>query len=132
MKRQKGMTPEDEPPRLEGVQYATGEEHRAITENSRKNEEAGPKQKRCSAVDASGGESKVQSWKEQYFTAEHRRIDASELWCWRRLLESSLDCKEIKPVSPRGNQPCIFIGRTDVEAPTLWPPDAESTRWQRL
>ena len=71
MKRQKGMTPEDELPRLEGVQYATGEEHRAITENSRKNEEAGPKQKQHSAVDASGCESKVQSWKEQYCTAEH-------------------------------------------------------------
>ena len=35
--------------------------------------------------------------------AEHRRIDAFELWCWRRL-ESPLDCKEIKPVSPKGNQ----------------------------
>ena len=35
--------------------------------------------------------------------AEHRRIDAFELWCWRRLL-SPLDCKEIKPVSPIGNQ----------------------------
>ena len=37
------MTPEDEPPRLEGVQYATGEERRAITNNSRKNEVAEPK-----------------------------------------------------------------------------------------
>ena len=36
--------------------------------------------------------------------AEHRRIDAFELWCWRRL-ESPLDCKEIKPVNPKGNQP---------------------------
>ena len=35
--------------------------------------------------------------------AEHRRIDAFELWCWRRLL-SPLDCKEIKPVNPKGNQ----------------------------
>ena len=34
---------------------------------------------------------------------EHQRIDAFELWCWRRL-ESSLDCKEIKPVSPKGNK----------------------------
>ena len=41
----KDMTPEDEPPRLEGVQYATGEERRAITNNSRKNEVAGSKQK---------------------------------------------------------------------------------------
>ena len=36
--------------------------------------------------------------------AEHRRTDAFELWCWRRL-ESPLDCKEIKPVNPKGNQP---------------------------
>ena len=70
MKRHKGMTPEDEPTRLEGVQYATGEKQRAITKNSRKNEEAGPKQKRRSAVDASGGESKVQCCKEQYCIAD--------------------------------------------------------------
>ena len=37
--------------------------------------------------------------------AEHRRIDAFELWCWRRL-ESPLDYKEIQPVSPKGNQEC--------------------------
>ena len=37
--------------------------------------------------------------------AEHRRIDAFELWCWRRLLEKSpLDCKEIQPVNPKGHQ----------------------------
>ena len=35
--------------------------------------------------------------------AEHRRIDAIELWCWRRLLRSPLDCKEIQPVPPKGN-----------------------------
>ena len=40
--------------------------------------------------------------------------------------ESPLDCKEIKPVNPKGNQTCIFIGRTDAEGPTLWPPDAKS------
>ena len=39
---------------------------------------------------------------------------------------SSLDCKEIKPVNPKGNQPWIFIGMTDAEAPILWPPDAKS------
>ena len=43
MKRQKDMTPEDEPPSLEGVQYATGEEWSAITNSSRKNEVTGPK-----------------------------------------------------------------------------------------
>ena len=59
--------------------------------------------------------------------AECRRIDAFELWCWRRL-ESPLDCKEIQPISPKGNQSWIFIGRTDAEAetPILWPPDAKN------
>ena len=59
--------------------------------------------------------------------AERRRINAFELWCWRRLL-SPLDCKEIKPVHPKGNQSWMFIGRTAVEAetPILWPPDANS------
>ena len=58
--------------------------------------------------------------------AERRRIDAFELWCWRRL-ESPLDCKEIQPVHPKGDQSCVFIGRPDVEAETLilWPPHAE-------
>ena len=45
MKRQKYMTLEDEPPRLKGVQYATGEEQKAITNSSRKNEVTAPKQK---------------------------------------------------------------------------------------
>ena len=54
------MTTEDEPfPRLEGVQYATGEEQRAIINSSRKNEVAGPKQKWHSGMDVSGSESKV-------------------------------------------------------------------------
>ena len=58
--------------------------------------------------------------------AECWRIYAFELWCWRRLL-SSLDSKETKPVNLKGNQPWIFIGRTDSEAevPMLWPPDAK-------
>ena len=57
--------------------------------------------------------------------AEGRRIDAFELWCWRRLL-SPLNYKEIQPVHPKGNQPWIFIGRTDTEAPILWPPDGKN------
>ena len=40
-----------------------------------------------------------------------------------KTLESPLDCKEIKPVNPKGNQFQIFIGRTDAKAPILWPPD---------
>ena len=46
--------------------------------------------------------------------AKCRRLDAFELWCWRRLLRVLLDCKEIKPVHHKGNQPWIFIGRTDA------------------
>ena len=59
--------------------------------------------------------------------AERWRIHAFELWCGRTF-ESLLDCKEIKPVNPKGNQPWIFTGRTDaeVEAPILWPPDGKS------
>ena len=44
------------------------------------------------------------------------------------MLESPLDCKEIQPVHPKGNQSWIFIGKTDAEAetPTLWAPDAKN------
>ena len=62
-------------------------------------------------------------------SAEHRRIDAFELWCWRRLLiDSLMDCKEVQLVHHKGDQSWIFIGRTDAEAETaiLWPPDAKS------
>ena len=41
-------------------------------------------------------------------------------------LESPLDCKKIQPVNPKGDQSRIFIGRTDGEAPILWPPDTKS------
>ena len=68
--------------------------------------------------------------------AEHLRIHAFELpknWCFwtvvlEKTLEGPLDCKEIKPVNPKGNQFWIFIGRTDAEAETLilWPHEAKS------
>ena len=60
--------------------------------------------------------------------AEHRRIDAFELWCWRRLLRVPWSCKEIQPVHPKGDHSWVFIGRTDVEAatPVFWPPDAKN------
>ena len=60
--------------------------------------------------------------------AECRRIDAFELWCWEKTLESPLDCKKIQPIHPKGNQSWISIGRTDAEAETLilWPPDAKN------
>ena len=59
--------------------------------------------------------------------AECRRIDAFELWCWRRL-ESSLDCKEIQSVYSGGDQPWAFFGRNDAKAetPVLWPPHGKS------
>ena len=43
-----------------------------------------------------------------------------------KTLESPLDCNEIQPVHPKGNRPWIFIGRTDAEAPVLWPPVVKS------
>ena len=60
--------------------------------------------------------------------AECQRIDAFELWCWRRDLESSLDCKEIQPVHSKGDQSWLFFGRNDAkaESPVLWPPHAKS------
>ena len=56
--------------------------------------------------------------------AECRRIDAFELL--EKTLESPSDCKEIQPVHSKEDQFWVFIGRTDVETPILWPPDVES------
>ena len=66
IKRQDDLTPEEECPTLEVVQYTTGGKLRTITNTARKKEEARAKQKWCSVVDLSGGESKVQCCKEQY------------------------------------------------------------------
>ena len=86
MKRQIYMTAKDELPMSEGVQYATGEEQRAITNSSRKNEVAGPKWKQHSVVNVSGGESKVQCCKEQYCigTILHRNVRSMNQgnWIW--------------------------------------------------
>ena len=59
--------------------------------------------------------------------AERQRIDAFELWCWRRLLRV-LDCKEIQPVHSKEDQFWVFIGRADAKAetPILWPAHAKS------
>ena len=72
--------------------------------------------------------SHVQMWEMDY---KESRVPKS--WCFwtvvlEKTLESSLDCKEIQSVRPKGNQSWIFIGRTDVEAETriLWPPDTKS------
>ena len=50
--------------------------------------------------------------------AEHRRIDAFELWFWRRLLRVPLDCKEIQPVHSEGDRSWDFFGGNDAEAET--------------
>ena len=57
---------------------------------------------------------------------ECQRIDAFQLWCWRRLLGVPLTIR--RSVHPKADQSWVFIGRTDVEAETqiLWPPDAKS------
>ena len=65
-KSQKDTTPQDEPPRSAGVQYAAGEELRAITNSPRKSEAAGPTGKNRSLVDVPGGECKARWCKEQY------------------------------------------------------------------
>ena len=56
----------------------------------------------------------------------HSRVKVfTGVWL-QKTLESPLDCKEIKPVNPKGNQPWIFIRRTDAETSALWPPDVKS------
>ena len=72
--------------------------------------------------------SHVWMWKMDY-----KESWALKNWCFwtvvlEKTLESPLDCKQIQPVHPKGNQSWIFIGRTDVEAETLvlWPPDVKS------
>ena len=62
---------------------------------------------------------------------DYKESWAPKNWCFwtvvlEKTLESPLDSKEIQPVNPKGNQPWIFIGRTDAEAPVLWPPDAKN------
>ena len=90
-----------------------------------------------SLVCCSHGVAKSQTWL--------KRLTCSHVWMWElhhkegwapktcfqivvleKTLESPLDCKEIQPVNPKGNQSWIFIGRTDAEAPVLWLPDAKS------
>ena len=58
--------------------------------------------------------------------AENQRIDAFELWCWRRLLRVPWTARRSN--HSKGDRPWVFFGRTDAEAetPTVWPPDAKS------
>ena len=69
---------------------------------------------------------------------DHKEGWALNNWCfWIVVLEKTpenpLYCKEIKPVNPKGNQPWVFIGRTDAEAPILWPATCweDPTHWKR-
>ena len=75
----------------------------------------------------------------QMWELDHKEGWAPKNWCFwivllEKALESPLDCKEIQPVNPKGNQSWIFIGRTDAkaEAPVIWLLDAEPTHWKRL
>ena len=60
--------------------------------------------------------------------AEHRRIDAFEVWCWRRLLRVPWTARRSNQVLPKGDQSWVFTGRTDTKAetPILWPPHTKS------
>ena len=82
--------------------------------------------------------SHVQMWE-----LDHKGGWAWKSWCFRtvvleKTLQSPLDCKEIKPVNPKGNQSWLFFGRTDAEAPIFLPPDVKSrligkdSCWERL
>ena len=62
---------------------------------------------------------------------DHKQSWALNNWCFwtvvlNKTLESPLDWKEIKPLNSKGTQSWIFIGRTDTEAPILWPPDVKN------
>ena len=62
---------------------------------------------------------------------DHKESWAPKKWCFwtvvlEKTLESALDCKEIQPVHPKGDQSWIFIGRTDEEVPILWPPNVKN------
>ena len=62
---------------------------------------------------------------------DHKESWVLKNWCFwtvvlEKTLESPLYCKEIKPVNPKGNHSWIFIGKTDAEAPILWPPDVKN------
>ena len=75
---------------------------------------------------------------------DYKESWAPKNWCFwtvvlEKTLESPMDCKEIQPVHPKGNQSWIFIGRTDAETPIVWPPDGKNWLfgkkpwcWERL
>ena len=75
----------------------------------------------------------ISSSHEWILDLDHKESWVLKNWCFwtvvlEKTLESPLDCKEIRTFNPKGDQSCIFIGRTDAEAetPILWPPDAKN------
>ena len=83
----------------------------------------------CNQIGQSYGFSSSHVW---MLELDYKESWALKNWCFwtvvlEKILESPLDCKEIQPVNPKGNQSWIFIGRTDAEAetPILWPPDVK-------
>ena len=67
-------------------------------------------------------------WERESWTINYR---VPKNWCFwtvvlEKTLDSPLDCKKIKPINPKGSQPWLFNGRTEPEAPILWPPDVKS------
>ena len=67
----------------------------------------------------------------QVWELDHKEGWVLKKWCFlivlqEKTLESPLDSREVKPANPNGNQPWIFIGRTDAEAPILWPCDVKN------
>ena len=105
----------EELPRSVGAQYATEHQWR---NNSR-------------IKGWSQSKNNTQLW--MWLVIEARSDAVSENWCFltvvlEKTLESPLDCKEIQPVHPEGDQSWVFIGRTDAEAetPVLWPPHVKS------
>ena len=80
----------------------------------------------CTVTANDFSSSQVWMWK-----FDHKEVWELKNWCFwtvvlEKTLESPLDFREIKPVNPKGNQPWIFIGRTDAEVPILWPSDEKN------
>ena len=100
IKRLKYMTPKDESPVSEGVQYATRKDQRTTTNSSRKNEAADPRQKWPSVVDTSGEERKIWCYKEHYCIGT---------WNVRSMNQCKLDM--VKQAKLKQIKRCLFLGR---------------------
>ena len=74
----------------------------------------------------------VWMWELDHKEDECLRIDAFELWCWRRLLSVPWTARRSNQSILKKISPEILIGRTEAETPILWPPDAKNWCWERL